>query len=75
MSAEVGSYQQLVELTDQVVDLNRTEATRLLQETADRERLRREAQNRGHILQRGIEDLPTQAPTVEAPGFSFTEQQ
>ena len=75
MSAEVGSYQQLVELTDQVADLNRTEATRLLQETADRERLRREAQNRGQILQQGIEDLPTQTPKVEAPGFSFTEQQ
>ena len=75
MTAEVGSYQQLVELTDQVADLNRTEATRLLQETADRERLRREAQNRGQILQQGIEDLPTQTPKVEAPGFSFTEQQ
>ena len=75
MSAEVGSYQQLVELTDQVADLNRTEATRLVQETADRERLRREAQDRGQILQQGIDDLPTQTPKVEAPGFTFTEQQ
>jgi len=75
MSSEVGSYQQLIELTDQVADLNRTEATRLLQETADKERLRREAQNRGQILQQGIEDLPTQTPKVDAPGFSFTEQQ
>src|SRR5438045_3338087 len=56
-------------------DRDRTEATRLLQGTGDRERLRREAQNRGQILQQGIEDLPTQAPKVEAPGFSFTEQQ
>lgn len=75
MSAEVGSYQQLVELTDQVADLNRTEATRLLQETGDRDRLRREAQKRDEILQQGIEVLPTQTPNVEAPGFSFTEQQ
>jgi len=75
MSAEVGSYQQLVELTDQVADLNRTEATRLLQETAEKERRRREAQKRGEILEQGIEDLPTQTPKVEAPGFDFTEQQ
>jgi len=75
MSAEVGSYQQLVELTDQVADLNRTEATRLLQETADRERLRREAQERNQILQHGIEDLPTRTPQIEAPGFVFTEPQ
>ena len=75
MSAEVGSYQQLVELTDQVADLNRTEATRLVQETADRERFRREAQQRGQILQQGIDDLPTATPKLEAPGFTFTEQQ
>lgn len=74
-NAEVGSYQQLIELTDQVADLNRTESTRLLQETADRERLKREDQERGHILQHGIEDLPTQTPQIDAPGFTFTEQQ
>lgn len=75
MDAEVGSYQQLIELTDQVADLNRTEATRLLHETSDRERLRSEARERGDILQQAIDDLPSQAPRVEAPGFSFADPQ
>lgn len=74
LNAEVGSYQQLVELTDQVADLNRTEANRLAQETAERERLRREAENRNRMLQQGIEDLPTQAPRIDAPGFTFSDQ-
>ena len=74
MGAQVGSYQQLVEVSDQVADLNRTEATRLLQETAERERLRREAKDRGQILQQGIDALPTHAPQVEAPGITFTEE-
>ena len=73
MSAQVGSYQQLVELTDQVADVNRTEATRLAQETADRERLRREAENRDRMLQQTIQDLPTRTPQIEAPGFTFSD--
>src|SRR3954464_12558139 len=75
MDAEVGSYQQLIELTDQVADLNRTEATRLLHETSDQERLRSEARQRGDILQQAIDDLPSQAPPVDAPGFSFADAQ
>jgi hypothetical protein len=75
MGAEVGSYQQLIELTDQVADLNRTEATRLLRETSDRERLGREARQRGEVLQHGIDGLPSQAPRLEAPGFTFADPQ
>jgi hypothetical protein len=75
MNAEVASYQQLVELTDEVGDLNRTEASRLAQETADRERALDERRERGDILERGIEELPTKTPQVEAPGFSFSEPQ
>ena len=75
MDAEVGSYQQLIELTDQVADLNRTEATRLLHETSDRERRQAEARQRGEILQQGIDALPSQALRVEAPGFTFADPQ
>ncbi len=70
LAAQVGSYGQLVELTERVGDLNRTEALRLAQETA---RERRETLERSKLVQDAVDALPTEPVQVDAPGFHFSE--
>jgi hypothetical protein len=70
LAAQVGSYNQLVEMTERVGDLNRTQALRLAQENA---RMQREAAERSKVLLDAVDELPTQPLRMEAPGFHFTE--
>jgi len=70
LAAQVGSYNQLVELTERVGDLNRTQALRLAQENA---REQRHALERSKLVQDAVDELPTQPLRIEAPGFHFSE--
>jgi len=70
LAAQVGSYNQLVELTERVGDLNRLQATRLAQEVA---REKREAVARSKLLLDAVDELPSQPVRIEGPGFHFSE--
>ena len=65
LEAQVGSYGQLVELTERVGDLDRAEALRQAEAAAREER---EAQERSKVVRDAVDELPTQPVQVDAPG-------